>query len=314
MLWPCPWVIYMYYYYSSQTSLLVYISGLRWAFTGPLVLWLFGSSLFLEVTKTSIISRMSSNFNQIRPLTAELSVPECLKINSFCCGHSSIFVFQWFFFVLAGNKDNYNISYEFEFLPDPTSDCGVSCPLVFEKSIFCIVATLAPSILIGSSSFLGETRITKKKKKLSSDCTCWLSGERSLPLGYCHPFDMICLKLWGKPISLQLLTWFPTSRLQSLKVFRTKRHYFWMKTYHFLYLLLRFSASMIENMFSSRKNDLRVDKLAKIVVRKLEIMFMVNSFNQNLSSMPHGWKRNQTSWGIKQSVCAVWMAHTSICP
>ena len=73
---------------------------------------------------------------------------------------SSSFVFQWIFFILAGNKDNYNISDEFEFRPDPTSDCGVSCPLVFEKSIFCIVATLAPSVLIGSSSFLEVTRIT----------------------------------------------------------------------------------------------------------------------------------------------------------
>ena len=51
-------------------------------------------------------------------------------------------VLQWIFFILAGNKDNYNISDEFEFRPDPTSDCGV-----FEKSIFCIVAALAPSIL-----------------------------------------------------------------------------------------------------------------------------------------------------------------------
>ena len=35
--------------------------------------FLFGPFLFLEVTRTSIISRMSSNFDQIRPLTAELS-------------------------------------------------------------------------------------------------------------------------------------------------------------------------------------------------------------------------------------------------
>ena len=56
-----------------------------------------------------------------------------------------IFVFQWIFFILAGHKNNYNISKEVEFRPDPTSDCGVSCPLVFEKSIFRIVATLAPS-------------------------------------------------------------------------------------------------------------------------------------------------------------------------
>ena len=41
--------------------------------------FLFGSSLFLEVTRTFITSRMSSNFDQIRPLTAELSALECLK-------------------------------------------------------------------------------------------------------------------------------------------------------------------------------------------------------------------------------------------
>ena len=123
--------------------------------------FLFGSSSFLEVTKTSIISQMSSNLDQIRHLTAELSALECLKNQYFVLWPvSSIFVFQWIFFILAGNKDNYNISYELEIRPDPTSDCGVSCPLVFEKSIFCIVATLAPSVLIGSFSFLQETRIT----------------------------------------------------------------------------------------------------------------------------------------------------------
>ena len=37
-------------------------------------------------------------------------------------------VFQWIFFILAGNKDNYNISDGFEFQLDPTSDCGVTCP------------------------------------------------------------------------------------------------------------------------------------------------------------------------------------------
>ena len=62
------------------------------------------------------------------------------------------------------------MSHKFEFRPDRTSDCGVSCPLVFEKSIFCIVATLAPSILIRSSSFLEETRII---------ITSWMSSNLS---------------------------------------------------------------------------------------------------------------------------------------
>ena len=35
---------------------------------------------------------------------------------------------DWIFFILAGSKNNHNISYEFEFRPGSTSDCGVSCP------------------------------------------------------------------------------------------------------------------------------------------------------------------------------------------
>ena len=41
--------------------------------------FLFGSSLFLEVPRTSLTSRMNSSFDQIRPLTTELSALECLK-------------------------------------------------------------------------------------------------------------------------------------------------------------------------------------------------------------------------------------------
>ena len=79
---------------------------------------------------------------------------------SIFCVVATLASLLWIFFILAGNKDNYNILDEFEFRPDPTSECGVSCPLVFEKSVFGIVATEAPSILIGSSSFLEVTRIT----------------------------------------------------------------------------------------------------------------------------------------------------------
>ena len=42
--------------------------------------------------------------------------------------HSSAFIFGRIFFILAGNEDNHNISDEFEFKPDSTKDCGVSCP------------------------------------------------------------------------------------------------------------------------------------------------------------------------------------------
>ena len=45
-------------------------------------LFFIGSS-FLQVTRTTIISRMGSNFSQIRPLTVELAALECLKNHYF---------------------------------------------------------------------------------------------------------------------------------------------------------------------------------------------------------------------------------------
>ena len=85
-------------------------------------LFFSGSSSFLQVTRITTISRRCSNFEKIRSLTAELSALECLKNQYFVLWPLSIFVFQWIFFILAGNKNNYNILDEFEFRPDPTSD------------------------------------------------------------------------------------------------------------------------------------------------------------------------------------------------
>ena len=42
-------------------------------------LFLIGSSLSLQVTKTTIKSRMGSKFGKIRPGTEELAAPERLK-------------------------------------------------------------------------------------------------------------------------------------------------------------------------------------------------------------------------------------------
>ena len=49
-------------------------------------LFLIGSSLFLQVRRTTIISRTSSNFSQIRPRTAELAALERLKRNRLIMG------------------------------------------------------------------------------------------------------------------------------------------------------------------------------------------------------------------------------------
>ena len=76
--------------------------------------FLIGSSSYLQVTRTTFISRTSSNFGQIRPRTVELAALERLKN-----------------FLLTYNGEN-------------------------------LVSTLAPSFLIGSSSFLQITRTTIK--------------------------------------------------------------------------------------------------------------------------------------------------------
>ena len=52
---------------------------IRWAFTGPLVLWFIRSSSFLQVWRTTIISWTSSKFGRIQPRTAELAAIEHLK-------------------------------------------------------------------------------------------------------------------------------------------------------------------------------------------------------------------------------------------
>ena len=89
--------------------------------------FLLGSSLFLEGTRTFVTSQMSSNFDQTRPLTAELSALECLK-NQYLVLWPSAFNFDRNFLILGSNKDSHNISDEFEFQPDRTLDCRVICP------------------------------------------------------------------------------------------------------------------------------------------------------------------------------------------
>ena len=62
---------------------------------------------------------MSSDFGGIPPLTSELAALEHLK-------NQTISLLT--LFVLAGNKDKYIVSNEFEILLDPTLDHGVNCP------------------------------------------------------------------------------------------------------------------------------------------------------------------------------------------
>ena len=61
---------------------------------------------------TTIQSRPSSKFEQIGPWTAELAALGPLEIS---CEHSSTFIFNWIFFILAGNEDMHESLDEFKF-------------------------------------------------------------------------------------------------------------------------------------------------------------------------------------------------------
>ena len=68
---------------------------------------------------------MSLKIGEIRLLV--LMATDRVIIKKRCC-HFFSAVFYPIHFILAGNDDMHESSKEFEFLPDPTTDYGVSCP------------------------------------------------------------------------------------------------------------------------------------------------------------------------------------------
>ena len=85
---------------------------------------------YLQVMSTCIKAWMSSNFGQIPPLTWELAALERLKNR---CYHFFSVAIDKIHFKFVGNEDIHNISDEFEFRPDRTTDYGVSCPWASKK-------------------------------------------------------------------------------------------------------------------------------------------------------------------------------------
>ena len=57
---------------------------------------------------------MSSNFDQIPLLSVKVAAPERLNIHVYCCEHYSAFIFDWMFFILAGNEDIHRSLDDFE--------------------------------------------------------------------------------------------------------------------------------------------------------------------------------------------------------
>ena len=75
-------------------------------------LFFIRSLLYLQVTRTCIKSRTSSNFGQIGPLTTELAALERLKNSSAlimgkCCLYDSLFIFDRIIIKVAGNQDKH---------------------------------------------------------------------------------------------------------------------------------------------------------------------------------------------------------------
>ena len=104
--------------------------------------FLIGSSSYLQVTRTSITSQMSSKFGQIGPRTAELA-PSFLNQSSSFLQVTRTCMKAWM---------------SSKFRPDTDTNTRVICPCASEKLLFNVVSTLAPSFLIGSSSYLQVTR------------------------------------------------------------------------------------------------------------------------------------------------------------
>ena len=102
-------------------------------FSRLIVIWYF---LYLQVTRTCIKSRTSSNFCQIGPLTTELYALErshwlwmgkMVSLSFFSVTMNSDFI------KLTGNEDRHKISDRYEFWSYLTSHFWVTCPSAVKK-------------------------------------------------------------------------------------------------------------------------------------------------------------------------------------
>ena len=76
--------------------------------------------------------------------------------------NTSSFILDSIILILSGNEDMHQSLDEFKFQPDTTTDSRVICPFASEKLMYNVVNTLAPSFLIGSSSFLARLHEVQK--------------------------------------------------------------------------------------------------------------------------------------------------------
>ena len=84
---------------------------------------------------------------------------------------------------------------EFKFWPDADTNTRVICPCTSEKWLYNVVSTLAPSFLIGSSSYLQVTRTSIRSQTSSKFGQI---GPRTCEHSSSFIFDLINLILAGK--------------------------------------------------------------------------------------------------------------------
>ena len=89
------------------------------------------------------------------------------------CEHSSSFIFYWINLILAGNEDMHESLNEFKFRPDTTTNSRVMLPLHIWKIV---VNTLAPTFLIGSSSFFSG--INEDTQQVWTEFEFWPDGTK----------------------------------------------------------------------------------------------------------------------------------------
>ena len=154
-------------------------------------LFLIQFSLYLQVTRTCIKSRMCLNFGQIRPLTTELAALECLKkishrlIMGKCCLHADSFIFDQIIIKVAGNQDRHKSSVEFEFGPNQTTHFGVACPWVMKISHIWTWISLKPVGQSWSNFMCSIIGVGERLHKILGqiDLGTLDSGQRLLPFG-----------------------------------------------------------------------------------------------------------------------------------
>ena len=177
----CPWVFPLTLNWENGVSIFSQLLRIQ-------------SSSNLQVTRTGIKSRTSSNFGCIWPVILELRALEQWK--KWCLQLFSV-TFDWIFVKLAGNEDRHKSSNVFEFWPDPIIHFGVIRPWAwtyFPMDLYWRKWCLH-FFSVQSSSNLQVTRTGTK---------CWTGSisSRILPV----TLELHALQLWKKMMSLAFLS------------------------------------------------------------------------------------------------------------